>query len=187
MDAGDPSDRPTFGDLLRRHRLAAGLTQEELAERANLSRRGISDLERGARTHPYRETLTLLVAALGLENEERRAFLAAARAGVAPTRRAEPFAYAPLPVPPNPLIGRSEEAATATALLRDPAVRLLTLTGAGGSGKTRLALETANQLRPDFADGVVFVDLAPLADPALVPAAIAAALLVRERPGHALT
>ncbi len=187
MDADDLSDSPPFGALLRRHRLAAGLTQEELAERANLSRRGISDLERGARTHPYRETLKLLVAALGLEERERRALLAAARDGASPTRRAEPFALAPLPVSPNPLIGRTEEVATACALLRDPAIRLLTLTGAGGSGKTRLAIATADRLRPAFLDGVVFVDLAPLADPALVPGAIAAALRVREQPDRALT
>ena len=186
-NAGQRSDRATFGDLLRTHRLAIGLTQEELAERATLSRRGISDLERGARTNPHRETLKLLVAALGLQGEERRAFLAAARDGATPARGADPFAFAPLPVPPNRLIGRDEEVATAAALLRDPAVRLLTLTGAGGSGKTRLAIETANQLRPDFPDGVVFVDLAPLADPGLVAGAVAAGLRVRERPGQPLT
>jgi predicted ATPase len=90
-------------------------------------------------------------------------------------------------VSPNPLIGRTEEVATASALLRDPAVRLLTLTDAGGSGKTRLAIATADQLRPAFPDGVVFVDLAPLADPALVPGAIAAAVSVREQPDRALT
>jgi transcriptional regulator with XRE-family HTH domain len=181
------ADRATFGDLLRAHRLAAGLTQEELAERANLSRRGISDLERGARTRPYRETLKLLVAVLELEGEDRRAFLAAARDGAPLPHHAEPFSLAPLPVPPNALIGRSEEVATASALLRDPAIRLLTLTGAGGSGKTRLAIATADQLRPAFPDGVVFVDLAPLADPALVPGAIATALRVREQPDRALT
>jgi predicted ATPase/DNA-binding XRE family transcriptional regulator len=179
-------DRPIFSDLLRAHRLAAGLSQEALAERAGLSRRGISDLERGARTHPYRETLKLLVAALELEGQERRAFLAAARAGASEIRRAEPFAVAALPVPASPLIGRAEAVAEAIALLRDPAVRLVTLTGAGGSGKTRLAIEIAAHLASDFPDGVVFVDLAPLADTTLVPGAIAAALRVRERPGHPL-
>lgn len=180
------SDPPLFGDLLRAHRLAAGLTQEELAERAGLSRRGISDLERGARTRPYRETLKLLADALGLESQQRRAFLAAARDGASPHRGAEPFSGTPLPVPPNPLVGRSDEVAAATALLCDPALRLLTMTGAGGSGKTRLAIETANQLQSDFPDGVVFVDLAPVADAALVPGAIAAALKARERPGRSL-
>ena len=59
-------DAASFGDLLRRYRLAADLTQEELAERAGLSKRGISDLERGARTRPQRETIHLLGDALGL-------------------------------------------------------------------------------------------------------------------------
>ena len=85
-----------------------------------------------------------------------------------------------MPVPPNPLIGRSEEIATAIAMLRDPARRLLTLTGAGGSGKTRLALAAADTVAGDFADGVVFVDLAPVRDPALVAAAVATALGLRE-------
>jgi predicted ATPase/DNA-binding XRE family transcriptional regulator len=186
MDADQRSDLPTFGDLLRQHRLAAGLTQEALAERAGLSRRGISDLERGARTHPHRETLTLLVAALGLEREERRAFLAAARDSATVTRGAAAAAYAPLPSPATPLVGRADEVAKATALLRDSAVRLLTLTGAGGSGKTRLAIEVASELRSEFPDGAVFVDLAPLSDAALVPGAIAATLQVWEQPGQPL-
>jgi transcriptional regulator with XRE-family HTH domain len=74
-----------FGDLLRRHRQAAGLTQEELAERAGLSRRGIADLERGARKNPHRDTVTLLADALGLPTEDRAALFAAARrSGTAP-------------------------------------------------------------------------------------------------------
>ncbi len=195
MDADRIFDLPAFGELLRAHRLAAGLTQEELAERAGLSRRGISDLERGVRTHPYRETARLLADGLGLEGPQRSAFLAAARHGAVrtdPSSRsfratgAARFPQASLPVPPNPLIGRTEELATATALLRDPARRLLTLTGAGGSGKTRLAIEVANHLHGDFPGGVVFVDLAPLADPALVPGAIAAAVGTREQPGRPL-
>jgi predicted ATPase/class 3 adenylate cyclase/DNA-binding XRE family transcriptional regulator len=71
--------QPTFGELLRRYRLARRLTQAELAERAGLSTRGINDLERGARTAPRRDTVTLLAGALDLSVEERAAFLAAAR------------------------------------------------------------------------------------------------------------
>ncbi|MGH2618282.1 MAG: helix-turn-helix domain-containing protein, partial [Thermomicrobiales bacterium] len=68
-------DSPGFADLLRQHRLAAGLTQEELAERAGLSARGISDLERGVRTFPRAETVRLLADGLGLTGEERAALI----------------------------------------------------------------------------------------------------------------
>jgi predicted ATPase/class 3 adenylate cyclase len=85
-----------FGDLLRRLRKAAGLTQEELAERAGLSRRGINDLERGARQTPHRDTVVLLAQALDLTGEERSAFAAAARRG---TGQTDPVTTsAPLPV-----------------------------------------------------------------------------------------
>src|SRR6185437_4545934 len=69
----------TLAKLLQRYRRAAGLTQEELAERAHLSVRGISNLERGVRRQPQRSTVTLLAEALGLEGTERAALLAAAR------------------------------------------------------------------------------------------------------------
>src|SRR5215213_3877342 len=78
MTVDHRSDAPVFADLLRQHRLAAGLTQEELAEQAGMSTRGISDLERGARSHPHRETLRLLADALGLSGAERSAFVRAA-------------------------------------------------------------------------------------------------------------
>src|SRR5947209_13866965 len=76
----DTHDRDDFGTLLRRHRLAIGLTQEELAERTCLSARGISDLERGVTIHPRKDTLHLLIDALHLTGEERETLRAATRA-----------------------------------------------------------------------------------------------------------
>jgi predicted ATPase/transcriptional regulator with XRE-family HTH domain len=172
------SDSPTFGDVLRQHRLAAGLTQADLAERAAMSARGISDLERAARSHPYRETVRLLADALALSGADRAAFFAAGRRppgrGAAASRRASI-----LPVSLTPLIGRNQEQAVVSTLLRDAAVRLVTLTGPGGVGKTRLALGVAEQVADDFSDGVVFVDLAPLRDPALLLSQVGTTLGLR--------
>ena len=75
---------PSFGDLLRQHRLATGLSQEELAELAGISARAISDLERGARHRPYRATVTQLAQALGLGEEEWRGLQLAARGQARP-------------------------------------------------------------------------------------------------------
>jgi predicted ATPase/class 3 adenylate cyclase len=93
----DPST--SFGDLLRRARQSAGLTQEELAERAGLSRRGIADLESGARKTPRKDTVALLAAALELSEEERTAFAAAARRSVG---QATPAASAVSPLSTDP-------------------------------------------------------------------------------------
>jgi predicted ATPase/class 3 adenylate cyclase len=91
-----------------------------------------------------------------------------------------------LPVQPNPLVGRAAELVKVSDLLMHEDVRLVTLTGVGGTGKTRLALQVAADLLDRFEDGVFFVDLAPLADPALVLPTIAATLGIREAGGRSL-
>jgi predicted ATPase/transcriptional regulator with XRE-family HTH domain len=178
------SDTTTsFGDVLRRLRSAASLSQEELAERAGLSRRGISDLERGARHVPHLETVRMLADGLNLSKTDRLALLAAARpAGIAavPAERDRPAPMASLPMSPTRLIGRETEVGVLCDLLAQHEYRLVTLTGAGGTGKTHLALVVAAGVFHRHPDGVGFVDLASLTDPALVLPAIATALGVRE-------
>jgi predicted ATPase/DNA-binding XRE family transcriptional regulator len=176
------SGTSTFGELLRDRRRAAELTQEELAERAALSRRTVSDLERGLYVRPHRDTVRLLAQALTLGTDDEAAFLAAARrlphdqSSLLPDRGIHPTN---LPDDPTPFIGRTSEIIEVAALLGEPDVRLVTLTGPGGTGKTRLALQVGNTLLYSFRDGVFFVDLAPLSDPGLVVSTIAETLGVK--------
>lgn len=188
-----PAGPAPFGALLRRYRLAAGLTQEELAERAGLSVQGLSALENRRRQTPYRHTVALLAQALDLDDAQRAALEAAVArrrgsAGGVPVGKTAALGALPtlprlLPVPMTALIGRAAEASTLHARLGEPTTRLLTLTGPGGVGKTRLAVHVATAAMPEVADSVVFVALASLRDPALVPSIIAAAIGVAEPGG----
>lgn len=160
-----------FGRLLRQLREREGLTQEALAERARLSAKAVSALERGERLHPYPHTVRTLAAALRLSLEERTALMAAV------TPRGRPLL---LPSPPSPLIGREDEILAAAELLKTGRTRLLTLTGTAGVGKTRLALAVAEETRARVADGAAMVSLAPIRDPRLLVDAIAYVLGLRE-------
>ena len=90
------------------------------------------------------------------------------------------FSFPDLPAPLTPLIGREQEQAAVSRLLCQPGVRLVTLTGTGGVGKTRLGLQVATDLRDEFADGVHFISLASISDPDLVMPIIARALDIKE-------
>src|SRR5262245_22215081 len=98
----------SFADVLRQFRTDAALTQEELAERAGLSRNAISALERGTRTRPQRATVELLATALNLSADQFEEFAVAARAPRAETIPLVQTATN-LPLPPTPLLGREDE------------------------------------------------------------------------------
>jgi predicted ATPase/DNA-binding CsgD family transcriptional regulator/transcriptional regulator with XRE-family HTH domain len=183
-----------FAGLLRQLRAEAQLTQQELAKTAGVSPRAVSDLERGINRTARKDTAVQLAGALGLAEPVRSVFVAAALGRI---RAAQVLAARPGQAPRESpgsaggvhgfvpaltsFVGRAGSVSEVAALLdRD---RLVTVTGPGGAGKTRLAGEVARQVAGRFADGAWLAELAPVRDPVLVAGVVAAALGVREQPG----
>ena len=186
----------TFGGWLKQRRKALDLTQGELSARVGCSAETLRKIEAGV-LRPSRQLAELLAGGLQVPDEEREAFMrfartpasqAASSTAATPEEHGAPAAATPtnLQAQPTPFIGREREVEAVLAILARPAVRLLTLVGPPGIGKTRLAAQAAAQLLPLFRDGVFFVALSPISDHALVVPTIAQTLGVREIGGQPL-
>jgi predicted ATPase/transcriptional regulator with XRE-family HTH domain len=189
-------ERVAFGRQLHRLRKQRDLTQAALAQQVYCAVDTIKKIEGGTR-RPSRQLAAQFADCFELADDERAAFLAAARALTADITNPQADQSAPinsdpalrqgnLPAQPTPLLGRARELAQIGALLRRADVRLVTLTGPGGMGKTRLAVQVAAEVYNAFTHGVTFVALAPISDPSLVIATIAQTLGVRETSGQSL-
>ncbi|MGE5378418.1 MAG: helix-turn-helix domain-containing protein, partial [Bacteroidota bacterium] len=178
----------SFGTWVKRRRKSLDLTQQELARQIGCSPSLIFKIESDER-RPSRQMAELLARQLDIPNEQRDLFLKTARleksaesldaiplpAGPEPAAAPRPTP-GNLPVSPNPLVGREQEMANITRQLVEPSCRMLTLTGPGGIGKTRLAIEVGRQLEPHFADGVYYISLAGTSTPESILPTIAEVL-----------
>lgn len=165
--------------MLKAFRQEAGLSQEELAERAQMSVSGISALERGERKRPYPHTVRRLADALNLDEERRRRLIGA----TGPAARSEqpgttiPMSRGNISAALTSLIGRERELDEVLGVLTER--RLVTLTGMGGVGKSRLGHAIAERFASGAGDGAWMVDLEGLVAPEHVGSAIASACDVR--------
>src|SRR5574339_107431 len=173
----------SFGTWIKRRRKALDLTQQELAQRMGCSLSTLFKIESDER-RPSRQMSELLIRHLEIPSDQQAVFLKVARKEKAADTLGElPVLDEPsvssasrIPLLLNPLIGREFELAQIATLVEDPKCRLLTLAGAGGIGKTSLALETASQRQAGLEHGGVFINLAPLSGRDQIVTAIADAL-----------
>ncbi len=177
-DEGTMANQPSFGDELRQKRRDSGLTQDQLSELSGVSIRTITDLERGIVNRPRRDTVNLLAEGLELTSDEREHWQELRRLSLSDRPHGSENTSA-LPEWPNRLIGREDAVNELTQVLLAPESRLISITGAGGIGKTRIAVATAKRVVGDFEDGVRFVDLVPVQSAASVLPAIATGLQLR--------
>ncbi|MBV9102147.1 MAG: helix-turn-helix domain-containing protein, partial [Candidatus Eremiobacteraeota bacterium] len=175
-----PEGAPEFALLLKRLRARAGLSQEELADRARVSVQAVSALERGYRKVPYQNTVERLAEALALPPDARNRFEAAAAEARAMRFRTSRLISPThnLPAQLTSFLGRDEVVSEIASLMERS--RLVSMVGTGGVGKTRTAIEVARTLIEERTGGVWFVDLASLTDPSLIGSEIAAVLGLKE-------
>ncbi len=184
--------RNGFAQRIKQYRKARGLTQAQLAERSGYGLSTIRKIESGV-LRPSRHLVRDLATALELDPADLSTLFAVghesvrAASGFQTDRMPSSPAAVPfhLPVPTTPLLGRAHDVDQVCTLLRKD-VRLVTLLGTAGVGKTRVALAAAAQVGNVFTDGVSFISLAPVADPALIPGRIAQPLGVKETAGQTL-
>jgi len=178
----------SFGSWLKKRRKALDLTREEFAQKAGCSASALRKIESDER-RPSKQLAELLANVLEIPIEERERFIRTARRDLSFERikPTHPFprvnqlpqaqTFSPhIPIPSSPLIGRETELSTLLQMLEDTQCRLVTITGMGGIGKTRLAIETASAAKDNFADGVGFIELAGLNSPDFLVSVIANAL-----------
>ena len=177
------SEETSFGQWLHQRRRLLDLTQQDLADQVGCARITLRRIESGA-LKPSKELALILLEKLGAPKAEREAWLRFARGLTGfPESSAHSItskALTNLPASLTTFIGREKEQAEILQLISK--YRLVTLVGSGGVGKTRLSLKVAAQVTGDYADGVWFVELAPIVDPLLVPRITTIAIGLRDEP-----
>lgn len=177
---------PTFAAWLKHTRKSLDLTQKSLALRVGCSAKLIEKIELGER-RPSLQVAELLMEQLQVPAEDRAALIALARSRTTPSAEtSQPAHPNNLPAPLTSFVGRRNVLPDTLSLIRKPGVRLVTLVGPPGIGKTRLSLQMGHSLLPDFADGVFFVPLASTRSTDLVASSIAQTLSVPERGGQSI-